>query len=221
MDCAVILRMQDTEDVGPIDLRVAKDTNASSSLDNDWHAISQLPLPSPLRAASPLDIDMDYPWPSPPPPPPPPPCDKLQGSAVAGQKGSPEVQRERGGSISHLHHLPGEGELKLGSQKNHRPIRHCWWFCKMSGDLLQIIEHIVWWSDANFLWTQQSWGELLVGWKQVGGAPLISEGWRSVISYHLWGDPELKLGFTENYRDYDWWNKSNLLHFDVIFYRQL
>ena len=74
MDCAAILRMQDTEGDSPMDLRVARDTLASSqshqwALDHDWHAISQLPLPSPPRTTSPLVFEIDDPWPSPPPPP--------------------------------------------------------------------------------------------------------------------------------------------------------
>ena len=38
--------------------------------------------------------------------------------------------------------------------KSNRPIRHCWWFCKMSDDLLKIIRHIVWWSQNFFLSNQ-------------------------------------------------------------------
>ena len=170
MDCAAMLRMQDTEDVGPIDLRVAKNDNASSSLDDAWHAISQLPLPSPPRAASPLDIDVEYPWPSPPPPPPPPPpCDKLPGSVGAGQKGSPEVQRE-----VRVHQpscsSPWRRWITTRFTKKHRPIRHCSWFCKMSVDLLQIIKHIDWWSEKQIFWTVRGEGlsSVIISWEKLG-----------------------------------------------------
>ena len=37
--------------------------------------------------------------------------------------------------------------------KSHQPIRHCWWFCKMSDDLLKIITHclIIWETFPQYL----------------------------------------------------------------------